>query len=80
MKGDKKVAGYVKRVQKYRALVTKYQTKIDTLAPLKRKLDAALVDVKLKRQTLTGGELSRAQRILEDGGDVMAGFDNRHED
>jgi hypothetical protein len=80
MKGDKKVAGYVKRVLKHGALAAKYQAKIDALLPLKRKVDAALVDVKIKRQTLTGGELAKAMKVLLDDGGVMAGFDNRHED
>lgn len=64
MKGDKKVAGYVKRHFKHVDLVAKYHAKLDTLKPLKRKVDAAEVDLKIKRQTLTGGELHRATTLI----------------
>ena len=60
MKGDKKVSGYVKRYFKHRDLAAKYQERVDRLLPLKRKVDAAAVDMKVKRQTLTGGEWHRA--------------------
>lgn len=88
MKGDKKIAGYVKRHFKHQDLVARYQAKLDAIAPLKRKVEAAAVDLKLKRQTLTGGELHKAtteilkrmRRPQDEVAEVMQGFDNRHED
>ena len=64
-KGDKKVAGYVKRYFKHQDLAAKYQAKLDALRPLKRKVDAAEVAMKIKRQTLTGGELHKATVIMQ---------------
>lgn len=93
MKGDKKIAGYVKRSLKHTALAAKYQAKIDALLPLKRKVDAALVDLKTHQQRMTGGELAKAMihlrgleksvdriKAIQDQVAVMQGFDNRHED
>lgn len=64
MKGDKKVAGYVKRYFKHHDLVEKYHAKLRALEPLKRKAAAAEVDMKIKRQTLTGGELHKATTVI----------------
>lgn len=64
MKGDKKVAGYVKRYLAHKALAAKYAAKLEKLKPLKRKVDAAEIEVKIKWRTLTGGEMQRATKIL----------------
>lgn len=95
MKGERKIAGYVKRHQKHAALAARYQAKIDALLPLKRKVDAALVALKIQQQKMTGGELAKAQHHLlglaksearkigrpdPQVVEAMQGFDNRHED
>lgn len=88
MKGERKIAGYVKRHLKHQALAAKYQAKLDALLPLKRKVDAALVDLRTHQQRMTGGEMAKAQKMvsvdriaeIQKQVEVMQGFDNRHED
>jgi len=83
MAGEKKINGYVKRYFKHQALVQKYAAKLEKLKPLKRKMDATEIDMKIKRQTLTGGEMHRATTIIVQqmkATEAMAGFNNRHED
>ena len=62
--GSRKVAGYVKARERYTRLALKYQARLDALLPLKRKRDAAEVALKIKHQKMTGGELGKAQKII----------------
>lgn len=78
MARERIVGGYVRAYKKHQTLAAKYQAKLDALRPLKSKVDQALIQVKIRHQKMTGGDLSKAQRIILEGHDVLAG--NRHED
>lgn len=88
---ERKVGGYVRAIRKHAALDAKYkereQALLERLMPLKRKLLAAEVDMKTRRQALTGGELAAAQRIIHGPiaksvtpPEALQHFNNRHED
>jgi hypothetical protein len=64
MKGDRKIAGYVKAYWRHKALAARYQAKLDALRPLKLKVDTAMIAVLEKRKALTGGEMHRATTMI----------------
>lgn len=65
MARERIVGGYVRAARKHQALVDKYNAKFEkTMLPLKRKIDAAHVQVKIRMQKMTGGDLSAAAKIL----------------
>lgn len=64
MRPSGKVNAYVRAHQKHQRLARAYQAKLDALLPLKRKRDAAELDVKIRRAKMTGGELASAQRLI----------------
>lgn len=64
MARERIVNGYVRASRKHKALLDKYNAKLEALEPLRRRKDAALIQVKIKMQKMTGGDLSAASKIL----------------
>lgn len=64
MASPKKVNGYVTAFMKHQALVAKYNAKLEALEPLRRKMAAAHIKVKIKMQKMTGGELASAAKKI----------------
>lgn len=64
---ERAITGYVKAVRKHEALEQKLKAREDLLIPLRRRVTAAAVDVKIRRQKLTGGEAAKATRLIHGG-------------
>lgn len=61
---SRKVSAYVKAHWRHAKLAAQYEAKLETLMPLKRKRDAAHIDLRIRAQGLTGSQQGEANRII----------------
>jgi hypothetical protein len=62
-KGDRRIASYLKANRQLQRLKLRYDTAMEKLEPLRRKVILAEKEAKRRWERLSGGEMARAERV-----------------